>query len=256
MKVSIITVCFNSAKTIEDTIQSVLSQDYPDIEYIIIDGASSDKTLEIIERYRDKIAIVVSEPDLGIYDAMNKGIAQASGDIIGILNSDDVYNASNSVSTIVNAMTAKGVDCAFSDLVVVDSPQSNKVLRYYNSGQFTIDRFKYGWMPAHPTFFVKASIYKKVGPYALDYKISADYEMLIRILWVQRASYVYLPIPLVKMRWGGVSTSSSRQILLLNQEIVRACKANGINTNLFLLMLKIPRKMLERFRPQAKINAT
>ena len=256
MRVSIITVCFNSAKTIEDTIQSVLSQDYPEIEYIIIDGASKDRTPESIATYRERISVYLSEPDAGIYDAMNKGIARATGDIIGILNSDDVYSSPSSVSTIVNAMISKGLDCAFSDLVVVDSPQSNKVLRYYNSGQFNIERFKYGWMPAHPTFFVKASIYKKVGPYALDYKISADYEMLIRILWVQRASYVYLPIPLVKMRWGGVSTSSFRQILLLNQEIVRACKANGINTNLFLLMLKIPRKILERFRPQAKISAT
>jgi glycosyltransferase involved in cell wall biosynthesis len=243
-KVSIITVCFNSAKTIRDTIESVLSQDYPNIEYIIIDGGSSDKTVAIVEEYADRIAAIVSERDRGIYDAMNKGVALASGDIVGMLNSDDIYINEHAVSELMKTMQDANADSVFADLVIVDPLDQGKVLRYYDSSYFTPSKFRFGWMPAHPTFFVKKSLYDKVGPYSLDYKISADYEMLIRLLWVEKATYAYLPKPVVKMRHGGASTSGLGRNWLLNKEIVSACKANGIYTNLGLLALKIPRKLI------------
>jgi len=242
-KVSIITVCFNSAKTIRDTIESVLSQDYPNIEYIIIDGGSSDETVAIVKEYADRIAAIFSERDRGIYDAMNKGVALATGNIVGMLNSDDVYINEHAVSELMKTMQDARADSVFADLVIVDSIDLGKVLRYYDSSYFTPSKFRFGWMPAHPTFFVKKYLYDKVGPYSLDYKISADYEMLIRLLWVEKATYAYLPKPVVKMRHGGASTSGLDRNWLLNKEIVKACKANGIYTNMAILVLKIPRKL-------------
>ena len=243
-KVSIITVCFNSAKTIRETIESVLSQDYPDIEYIIIDGGSSDETLAVVKEYADRIAVIVSERDRGIYDAMNKGVDLATGDIIGMLNSDDVYINEHAVSELMKTMQNAKSDSVFADLVIVDQLDLDRVLRYYDSSFFHPNKFRFGWMPAHPTFFVKKVIYDKVGPYSLDYKISADYEMLIRLLWVEKATYAYLPKPVVRMRYGGASTSGFSRNWLLNKEIVKACKANGIYTNLGILALKIPRKLI------------
>lgn len=243
-KVSIITVCFNSAKTIRDTIESVLSQDYPDIEYIIVDGGSSDETLLIAKEYADRIAVIISESDRGIYDAMNKGVALATGDIVGMLNSDDVYINEHAVSELMKTMQDANADSVFADLVIVDPLNLGKVLRYYDSSYFTPSKFRFGWMPAHPTFFVKKALYDKVGRYSLDYKISADYEMLIRLLWVEKASYAYLQKPMVRMRHGGASTAGLSRVFLLNKEIVLACKANNINTNFLLLMLKIPTKLL------------
>lgn len=242
-KVSIITVCFNSAKTIRDTIESVLSQDYPDIEYIVIDGGSSDETLAIIKEYADRIAVIVSEKDRGIYDAMNKGLALATGDVVGMLNSDDIYINKHAVSDLIREMQEKNTDSVYADLVIVDPFDLNKVMRYYDSSYFAPNKFRFGWMPAHPTFFVKKSLYEKVGPYSLDYQISADYEMLIRLLWVEKATYTYLPKPVVRMRYGGASTSGLDRNWLLNKEIVKACKANGIYTNMAILALKIPRKL-------------
>lgn len=241
--VSIITVCFNSEKTIRDTIESVLSQDYPNIEYLIIDGGSTDNTLSIVREYDVRISRIVSERDHGIYDAMNKGISFASGEIIGMLNSDDIYINDHVVSELIEKMLSEDADSVFADLIIVDPDNLNKVIRYYDSSQFSPKKFRFGWMPAHPTFFVKKSLYKKVGPYSLEYKISADYEMLIRILWVQKASYTYLKKPVVRMRYGGASTADLSRNVLLNREIVQACRANGIYTNLFMVLLKIPSKL-------------
>lgn len=244
-KVSIITVCFNSAKTIRDTIESVLSQDYPSIEYIVIDGGSSDETVAIIKEYAGRISVIISEKDRGIYDAMNKGIALANGEIVGMLNSDDIYINEHAVSELMKTMDDSKADSVFADLVIVDPLDLSKVLRYYDSSYFTPNKFRFGWMPAHPTFFVKKSLYDKVGPYSLDYKISSDFEMLIRLLWVEKASYTYLKRPMVRMRCGGTSTSGFGRNWLLNKEIVRACKENGIYTNIVFLALKIPRKIFE-----------
>ena len=243
MKVSIITVCFNSAKTIEDTINSVLNQDYLDIEYIVIDGGSNDGTQDIIKKYHENIASWVSEPDLSMYDAMNKGIARATGEIIGILNSDDVYISTQVVSQLIKAMNDAKADIVFADLILVDPNNLNKVLRYYDSGRFKPSRFRWGWMPAHPTVFVKKKYYDKVGPFALDYEIAADYEMLIRILAIEKAPFAYLPKAVVRMRAGGASTAGLVRNWILNKEIVRGCKANGIYTNMAMLLLKIPAKI-------------
>ena len=245
MKVSIITVAFNSAATIRDTIESVLSQDYPQIEYIVVDGGSTDGTLDIAKEYGSRIDRLVSEPDRGIYDAMNKRIGLATGDVIGFLNSDDMYIDSKAVSQLMAAMNSQKTDCVFADLIYVAPDNTSKVLRYYNSARFKPSLFQYGWMPAHPTFFAKKSAYENSGLFSLDYKIAADFELLVRMLAVNSASYAYLPKPIVRMRAGGVSTSGLKHSLLLNREIVKACQANGINTNLAKVLLKIPMKLME-----------
>ena len=244
MKVSIITVCFNSAATIRDTIESVLEQSYPDIEYLIVDGGSTDETMSIISEYASRIARVISEHDFGIYDAMNKGIHLASGEIVGILNSDDVYMDMNSVTQLVSPIIEGRSDSTFADLIVVSANDLNKVVRYYDSSYFSPEKFRFGWMPAHPTFFVKKSCYEMVGDYSLDYKIAADYEMLIRLLLIAKVTYTYISKPLIKMRLGGASSASLARNWTLNREIVKACRLNGVWTALPLLVLKVPQKLV------------
>ena len=246
LKVSIITVSFNSAKTIASTIDSVLSQDYPNIEYILVDGGSTDGTVDIIQQNQSRIGKWISEKDRGMYDAMNKGIAMATGDVIGILNSDDVYMNTHVISELMELMQSQKAQVVFADLILVDQFDDQKVLRYYDSGQLHPNKFKYGWMPAHPTVFVKRELYEAVGNFSTTYQIAADYEMLIRILAIQRARYAYLPKPVVRMRAGGVSTSGLSRNWILNQEIVRACKENGIYSNMAMLLLKLPFKLWER----------
>ena len=168
MKVSIITITYNSAATVEDTIRSVLSQDYPFVEYIIVDGASRDATLDIVHRYSDKIARIISEPDKGIYDAMNKGVLAATGDVVGILNSDDFYADSSVISDIVKTMNQEHSDACYADLVYVDKDDTNRVVRTWKSGSYTPGFFLRGWMPPHPTFFVKRSKYEQFGLYSLE----------------------------------------------------------------------------------------
>jgi len=256
LKVSIITVSFNSAKTIADTIESVLGQDFPEIEYIIVDGNSSDDTVKIIRQYENRIYKWISEKDQGMYDAMNKGVAMATGDVIGILNSDDVYMNHYVVSELMALMQEKNTQIVFADLILVDQNDDNKVLRYYDSSHFHPDKFRFGWMPAHPTVFVRRELYQAVGPFSITYQIAADYEMLIRILGIQKASYAYLPKPIVRMRSGGASTAGISRNWILNQEIIRACKENGIHTNLFMLLLKVPAKLWGRvFAKQKTLNS-
>ena len=246
MKVSIITVSFNSAKTIADTIESVLSQDFPEIEYIIVDGNSSDDTIKIIRQYENRISKWISEKDHGMYDAMNKGIAMATGDVIGILNSDDVYINNQVISEMMVLLQEKNAQVVFADLILVDQGDDSKVLRYYDSGHFHPNKFRYGWMPAHPTVFVRRGLYQAVGPFSTTYQIAADYEMLIRMLAIQKAPYAYLPKPVVRMRSGGASTAGISRNWILNKEIVRACKENGIYSNMAMLLLKIPAKLWGR----------
>jgi len=252
LKVSIITVSFNSAKTIADTIESVLSQDFPEIEYIIIDGNSSDDTVKIIRKYENRISKWISEKDQGMYDAMNKGIAMATGDVIGILNSDDVYINNHVISDLMALLEKQKAQVVFADLVLVDQDDDNKILRYYDSGHFHPDKFRFGWMPAHPTVFVRRELYQTVGPFSTTYQIAADYEMLIRMLAIQKAPYAYLPKPVVRMRSGGASTAGLSRNWILNQEIVRACKENGIYSNMAMLLLKIPAKLWGRIFAQQK----
>ena len=245
MKISIITVSYNSAKTIEDTITSILNQDYPDIEYIIIDGASTDGTMKIVNRYEQQISCVISEPDKGIYDAMNKGIKLATGDIIGILNADDFYIGSHVVTRVVKEFQLSNVGAVFADLVYVKPGNLNKIERRYSSKAFTPTKFAYGWMPAHPTFFLKKKYYDRYGLYKTDYQIAADYELLIRMLYLNKVPYNYIPEVFIKMRLGGVSTSSLQSNIILNKEILRACTENGIKTNLIKIYSKYPKKLLE-----------
>ena len=245
MKVSIITVVYNSRFTISDTIESVLSQDYSEIEYIIVDGLSSDGTQEIIRSYGDRITHFVSEKDKGIYDAMNKGIKIASGDIIGILNSDDFYVNNDVISTVVKEFEANNFDSVFADLVYVKREKPEKIVRYYDSSYFNLKKFAYGLMPAHLTFFVKRNIYERYGLFKIDYKIASDYELLTRFLSKYQISYSYIPKVIIKMRTGGLSTKSLKSNWILNKEIVRACAENGINTNIFKIYSKYFSKFLQ-----------
>ncbi|GAA7594757.1 glycosyltransferase family 2 protein [Helicobacter pylori] len=252
LKVSVITACFNSEKTIEDTILSVLNQTYQNIEYIIIDGASADSTLEIIQKYRDQIACVVSEKDKGIYDAMNKGIKRSSGDIIALLNSDDFYKDEFVVEKVVHEFERKNCDSVYADLVFVKPDCLEKVVRYYESGEFNPKTLLYGVVPAHPTLFVKKAIYERYGLYKTDYKISADFEMIIRLFVVQKISFSYLKEVLVVMRTGGASANGFKSLLLRNKENIRACKENGIQANVFSMLLKYPRKVMGLFKRGSK----
>lgn len=248
MKVSIITVVYNNVLTIKDAIKSVLSQSYPNIEYIIIDGESRDGTVEIIQSYGDKISQFISEPDQGIYDAMNKGLHLASGDIIGILNSDDFYRDNNVIEKIVDIFVQKNTDSVFANLIYVNPNNLDKAVRHYDSSYFSPEKFAFGWMPAHPTFFVKREIYEQYGYFKTNYKIGADFELLARFLNKNKISYYYLKETLVVMRLGGISTKSLKSTLILNQEIIRACKENGIYTNWLMVLYKYPKKILGLLR--------
>ena len=245
MKVSIITVSYNSEKTIEDTIQSVISQDYQDIEYIIIDGASSDATKSIIDNYKTDISCFISEPDAGIYDAMNKGINASNGDLIGVLNSDDVYSNSFVVSDMVNALGNS--DAVYADLVYVDFNNLDKVKRVWKSGRFKKGAFYFGWMPPHPTFFVKKECYLNFGLYSLSLRSAADYELMLRFIHKNNIKVSYLPEIIVKMRVGGVSNISLKNRILANREDKKAWKINNIRPKAFTFFLK-PLRKLSQFR--------
>jgi glycosyltransferase involved in cell wall biosynthesis len=246
LKVSIITVSYNSAETIRDTIESVLEQSYKDIEYIIVDGNSKDETMDIVSSYGDKVTKVLSEPDKGIYDAMNKGVALATGDIIGILNSDDFYETNNVIEDIVEHFKANvEAEIVFGDIVFIEPSNINKVVRYYSSKKFKAAKLRFGWMPPHPATFIKKSVYDQYGLYKLGYKISADYEMFVRLLMVAKVKFARIDKVIVRMRNGGASTDGIKSSLTLNQEIVRACRENGVYTNLLLVLLKIPFKLIE-----------
>lgn len=247
MKISVITVCFNSVDTIEDAIRSVAAQKYSDVEYIVIDGASSDGTQRVVERCNAVVSKWVSEPDNGIYDAMNKGIALASGDVVGFLNADDLYAHPNVLSTVAKALAAKNVDACYGDVVFVRG-DLRKVVRYYSSSRFAPERLAYGWMPAHPTLFLKRDIFRDYGCFKTDYRIAADYELVVRLFRRHRIGYHYIPDVLVKMRVGGVSTRGVKSNYILSREIVRACRENGVKTNLFKVLLKYPAKLMELVR--------
>lgn len=247
MKVSIITVVYNNANFIKDAIESVLTQSYENIEYIVIDGASNDGTVEIINRYGNRITHFLSEKDHGIYDAMNKGLKLASGDIVGILNSDDFYISNNVINMVVEAFLYNNVDSVFADLVYVNPDNLTKVVRYYDSSQCFPENFNKAMYPAHPTFFVKRKIYEKYGYFKIDYKIAADFDLMARFLCTYRISYVYLPRPIIKMRIGGVSTSL-KSIYTNTKEQLRVCRENGIETNFFQILSKYPKKIVGLFK--------
>jgi len=245
--ISIITVSFSSVDTIRHTIDSVLAQTYKNIEYILIDGASNDGTVELINSYGGRISRVISEPDYGIYDAINKGIRIATGDIVGILNSDDILYDNNVIMKIAETFDQSSVDAVYGDVVFFDPDIPSRITRYYSSGSFSLNKFKFGFMPAHPSFYVKRKIYKELGYYKTDYKIAADYEILIRFLFIHRIKCKYIEMPFVSMRTGGISNKSIRSNITLNREIARACKENGLRTNYFFIYSKYLTKIFEFF---------
>lgn len=248
MKLSIITVCFNSEQTIESTLQSVAMQRGVDIEHILVDGASTDSTVKILEAHRHQLAQIISEPDHGIYDAMNKGIRAASGDIIGFLNSDDVYADGEVLSKVVETMERHHLDALFGDVAFYRPESPDRILRRYSSAHFRPNRIAWGWMPAHPSLFVKRDIFQNVGPFKTDYRVAGDFEFVARAFGKQFLRYRYLPEVLVMMRFGGVSTGGWRNTMLLNKEVLRACRENGIPTNMLKILSKYPAKLLEYFR--------
>lgn len=245
LTISVITVSFNSKLTISDTIKSVITQSHSGIEYILIDGGSSDGTMEIVELYGNKISKVISESDQGIYDAINKGIRVSTGDIIGILNSDDYLTDSNVIQRIADAFEDNDIDAVYGDVQFIDTLKPGRISRYYSSKKFDINKFKYGYMPAHPSLYARRDLFEKYGYYKTDYRIAADYELLIRFMYGHRIKCHYIEMPFVNMRPGGVSNKSFYSRYLLNKEILRACRENGIRTNYLNIYSKYFRKSLE-----------
>lgn len=248
MKISIVTVTYNSGKTLRDTIESVLRQTHSELEYIIMDGGSRDDTVEIIKEYEPKFRgrlKWVSRRDRGMYDAMNNGIRMADGDVVGIINSDDFYHRDDIIARVSAAFENNDVEALYGDVRFVNEKNLEKTVRYYSSRNFTPGRFRWGFMPAHPTFFTYKRNFDRFGYYKYDYYIAADYELLTRFLYTNGLKSMYLPLDFMKMRTGGRSTASWRSNLLLNKEILRACRENGIWTCMPMLFLKYFIKVFE-----------
>lgn len=247
MKISIITVCYNSESFISSAIDSVLSQAHPNIEYIVIDGGSKDATVSVVQAFGDRIAHFVSEPDKGIYDAMNKGLALASGDVIGILNSDDFYPHENVITDVVKAFEANpGVDMVLGNVDFVDAAELTRPFRFYSSLHFSPWKMRFGFMPAHPAAFIKRSAYEKVGNYKLGYKIGADFEWFVRALVLHRLPDVKLNKRLVRMREGGVSTSGLKSYWIISKEQLSALRENGVYSNMLFVLSRLPIKLFQK----------
>lgn len=251
MKISIITATYNSGKTLRDTIESVLRQSYTDYEYIVKDGGSKDDTLEIVKAYApkfgDKIK-AISEPDQGIYDAMNKGIQMATGDVIGILNSDDFYTSADALQVIADTFANNDIDATYGDIHFVNDDDLSKCVRYYSSAIFRRSFMRFGLMPAHPSFYCKKAVYEKYGSFDTSYKVAADFENLLRIIYVGNIKTKYIPKDFVTMRTGGASTAGLSSRTQIMKDHLRALKANGIYSNVFLLSLRYIYKLYEVLR--------
>lgn len=239
IKISVITACYNSESTIEDTLASVAEQTHPEIEHIVVDGCSTDRTMDIVNRYRGGLAHVVSAPDQGIYDAMNKGIALASGDVVGFLNSDDFFASTVELEFVAKAFEDPRVEACHADLVYVGKDDPGQVVRYWKSNQYQYGQFRTGWMPAHPTFYVRRAVYQEFGGFALQFRFQADFELALRLLEVHRIRSVYIPRVLVKMRIGGATNNNLVNILRGNLEAYRACRKNGLAVTPFFMLRKI-----------------
>ena len=250
MKVSIITVTFNSISVINDCLDSISSQEYDNIQHIVIDGASTDGTLSILEYKNSQINILISKPDNGIYDAMNKGIKIATGDIIGFLNSDDFYPNNKVISKVVKEFEKDSfLDACYSDLIYVDQFNTSKTIRYVKSSKFQEGLFSKGWCPPHPTFFVRRSVYKKFGNFDLSYKFASDVDLMMRFLEKYKIKSKYIPEVWVKMRMGGVTNKNLKNIWLQNKEIIHSFNKNNLSVNLLkFLILKIISRIVQLFK--------
>ncbi len=238
MKISVITLSMNSAATIRDTIESVLAQDHPDIEYIVVDGASRDGTMDIVRSYGDRISKVVSEPDRGMYDSANKGLKLATGDVVGFLNSDDWYATNDVLSTMAREFARGDVDVVHGDLDFVDPKNVSRVTRRFRSRPFVPGDFKRGWHPAHPTFYVRREILLEVGGFDEQYRIASDVDLMMRVLEVRRARSAFIPRVLVMMREGGLSNGSFRRIWRANVECYRSMHRAGLPVPWYFVLRK------------------
>jgi glycosyltransferase involved in cell wall biosynthesis len=247
MKVTVITVCYNSEATIQKAIDSVAQQTWPSIEHIVIDGASRDGTVAIVHRNLSKLAHFVSEPDTGVYEAMNKGLKRATGDVVAFLNSDDVYSTPLVIETVVQSMKAQGLDALYGDVEFFHPGNPAKVVRTYDSSRFTPSRIAWGWMPAHPALFIRREIYERFGSFREDFKIAGDYEFVARVFKSGELNSQHLDQVLVRMQTGGLSTAGLAATYRLNKEILRACRQNGISTNWLMVLSKYFFKLRELF---------
>lgn len=223
-------------------------QDWSRVEHIVIDGASKDETAEIIERFRAKLAHIVSEPDKGIYDAMNKGLDRASGDIVCFLNADDQYASNSVLSRVAMLMYEHQLDALMGDVGFFHKSDSQRMVRRYRSNHFTPGRLAWGWMPAHPALFLSRAVVQRVGRFKTDYRIAGDYEFIVRAFHGHEMRYRHLPEVLVNMQSGGASTAGFGAKLRLNREVLRACRENGLQTNIVKILSKYPAKILELLR--------
>lgn len=245
MKISVITVCFNSVTTIADTLRSVNSQTWMDVEHIVIDGGSTDGTLAVVRECGGPGHILQSEPDKGIYDAMNKGLALCGGDIVCFLNADDQYASTDVLANVAKHMLESQLDVLMGDVAFFHPNNPHKVVRRYRSDRFRPELLAYGWMPAHPALFMRREVIKRVGKFKTSYKIAGDFDFIARAFSDKNLRYRHLPEVLVNMLTGGASTAGLRAKLLLNREVLRACRENGIRTNMLKILSKYPAKLLE-----------
>jgi glycosyltransferase len=236
LKISIISVCYNSSKTILDTIRSVNSQSYPNIEHVFIDGLSSDNTLEIIRSNSEITNLIISEEDDGLYDAINKGVLNATGDIIALLHSDDIFSSSEIISDLIAKINNEDLDGVYGDLQYVDKKNTNKIIRLWKSCEFNTNLLGKGWMPAHPTLILKKEVYTKHGVFNKSFKISADYDFMIRILKDPNLKFGYLSKVVTKMRVGGASNRNIKNIIKKSKEDYRAIRSNNIGGVLTLFL--------------------
>ena len=242
MKVSIITIAYNSGKSIADAIDSVLGQTYPNIEYIVVDGQSKDDTMDIVRSFGTRITKHISEPDKGIYDALNKGIRLAEGEVVGFLHSDDIFAGPDVIADAVALFSEKQTDSIYGDLQYVYKNDTSRVFRNWKAGSFSMQKLRFGWMPPHPTFYVKKQVYDQYGLFNTDFRIAADYENMLRFLGKHRISTAYLPRVMVKMRVGGASNRSLKNIIQKSSEDLRAMKINNFG-NIITLAGKNFRKL-------------
>lgn len=236
MKLTIITVCYNSAETIADTIRSVAAQTFSSIEYIVVDGGSTDGTLHLVEQFGSIVTKLIHGPDKGIYDAMNKGICAATGDVIGFVNADDFYAAENVLSKVSAVFSDSEVDICYGDLCYVKQWDILSIVRYWRSSPFHPGLFEKGWCPPHPTFFVRRQFYERLGGFDLNFRLAADMELMMRLLEVHRVRARYLPELMIKMRMGGVTNRNLKNIVKQNGEILRALRQYGLRASVSRLI--------------------